>query len=475
METDINIKVNTFFEKYKLNEITPENVKKHFKNIKEINDYGGLLHAAVQNKFPEDKVLKFIDTLLQCDVDVNLKGEVTGYSFIHLALYGYTENEEDYSYSTEFIIKLISLAKKYSFDVNIKDNDNDSIIHTALASETYTGDTSILINTLGDEYDILCKDNNERNIYEALLEYKKEAERDKNKTWYDRLVREEDEISRLVRRKLESLDKSKRIEQVDNLKLELEELLSNANIDYVLLNYQSILNNKKDITSYIEEDISLKDKESLIKLRTKLDKLLKEIINNYLKLIKENPNYKDINNLIKVLTILGYEEELQALNNIKSQYDELIQNINNKINNIKTINEIEPVKKDIDGINDKERLIEEINKKEELFLKKIEELKNNISIINAIKELKIIEVSTKKLENIDYSNMTLEDILSLTNETSIEIENSKQNILENIKEKLQQLKAIEIFTDEELLVLFEPNANRESKNNKKRKYQNVKR
>ena len=475
METDINIKVNTFFEKYKLNEITPENVKKHFKNIKEINDYGGLLHAAVQNKFPEDKVLKFIDTLLQCDVDVNLKGEVTGYSFIHLALYGYTENEEDYSYSTEFIIKLISLAKKYSFDVNIKDNDNDSIIHTALASETYTGDTSILINTLGDEYDILCKDNNERNIYEALLEYKKEAERDKNKTWYDRLVREENEISRLVRRKLESLDKSKRIEQVDNLKLELEELLSNANIDYVLLNYQSILNNKKDITSYIEEDISLKDKESLIKLRTKLDKLLKEIINNYLKLIKENPNYKDINNLIKVLTILGYEEELQALNNIKSQYDELIQNINNKINNIKTINEIEPVKKDIDGINDKERLIEEINKKEELFLKKIEELKNNISIINAIKELKIIEVSTKKLENIDYSNMTLEDILSLTNETSIEIENSKQNILENIKEKLQQLKAIEIFTDEELLVLFEPNANRESKNNKKRKYQNVKR
>ena len=54
LETDINIKVNTFFEKYKLNEITPENVKKHFKNIKEINDYGGLSHAAVQNKFPED-------------------------------------------------------------------------------------------------------------------------------------------------------------------------------------------------------------------------------------------------------------------------------------------------------------------------------------------------------------------------------------------------------------------------------------
>lgn len=475
METDINKRVNEFFKKYQLNEITPENVKKHFKNIKETNNYGGLLHAAVQNKFEENKVVKFIEVLLECGVDANLKGKDTGYSFIHLALYGYTDNEKDYSYTTEFILKLISIAKNYNFDVNIKDNDGDSIIHTALASEVYQGNTATLIDALGPNYDILCKDNNEKNIYEALLEYKKEAERDNNKTWYDRLVREEDEISRLVRRKLESLDKSKRIESVNSLKLELEELLSNATIDYVLLNYQTISNNNKEITSYIKEDIPNEDKESLIKLRTKLDKLLKEIINNYLKVIKENSNYKDINNLIKVLTALGYEEELQILNGIKTQYDELIQNIHNKINDIKTIHEIELIKKDIDKINDKESLIEEINKKEELFLKKIEDLKNKISIINAIKELNIIEINTEKLENIDYSNMTLEDILSLTNETSIEIENSKQSILENIKEKLQQIKAIEIFTDEELLVLFKPNSNNESKTKKIRKYPNVKR
>ena len=107
METEINTKVINFLKEHKLDEITSENIKEYFNNINKTNQYGGLLHAAVQNKFPEDKTLKFIDTLLQSGVDVNLKGESTGYSFIHLALYGYTENEEDYSYSTEFIIKLI--------------------------------------------------------------------------------------------------------------------------------------------------------------------------------------------------------------------------------------------------------------------------------------------------------------------------------------------------------------------------------
>ena len=198
MRTDINIKVNDFLRKNVLNGITKESIKKNFKDINATNQYGGLLHAAVQNKFPEDKTLKFIDTLLQCGVDVNLKGASTGYSFIHLALYGYTKNGEDYSYSTEFIIKLISLARKYNFDVNIKDNDGDSLIHTALASETYTGDTSVLIDTLGDEYNLQCKDNNGNNIYEALIAYKKEAEQDKNKIWYDRLSKEEKIIKSYV-------------------------------------------------------------------------------------------------------------------------------------------------------------------------------------------------------------------------------------------------------------------------------------
>ena len=136
--------------------------------------------------------------MLQCGIDVNLKGRSTGYSFIHLALYGYTKNGKDYSYSTEFIIKLITLARKYNFDVNIKDNDGDSLIHTALASETYTGDTSVLIDTLGDEYNLQCKDNNGNNIYEALIAYKKEAEQDKNKIWYDRLSKEEKIIKSYV-------------------------------------------------------------------------------------------------------------------------------------------------------------------------------------------------------------------------------------------------------------------------------------
>ena len=219
MRTDINLKVNDFLRGIELNGITKENIKKNFKDINATNQFGGLLHAAVQNKFSEDKALKFIDTLLQCGVDVNLKGRSTGYSFIHLALYGYTKNGKDYSYSTEFIIKLITLAKKYNFDVNIKDNDGDSIIHTALASETYTGDTSVLIDTLGNEYDLQCKDNNGNNIYEALIIYKKEAEKDKNKIWYDRLSKEE----KIIKSYIEKNEVAKEEKQIPEENLVQEE------------------------------------------------------------------------------------------------------------------------------------------------------------------------------------------------------------------------------------------------------------
>ena len=297
METEINTKVINFLKEHKLDEITSENIKEYFNNINKTNQYGGLLHAAVQNKFPEDKTLKFIDTLLQSGVDVNLKGESTGYSFIHLALYGYTENEEDYSYSTEFIIKLISLAKKYNFDVNIKDNDGDSIIHTALASETYTGDTSVLIDTLGDEYDLLCKDNNGNNIYEALIAYKKEAEQDKNKIWHDRLSKEEEIIksyieknNEVAKEEVQTPEENLVQEKTFNyLKTNIEALLPNITIEYLLEDYMTVLNYKNMLTTYLnKQNLNIKEKSSTRLLANKLDLLLKEIINNYLNIIIES-------------------------------------------------------------------------------------------------------------------------------------------------------------------------------------------
>ena len=329
MNTDINIEVNEFLKEVRLNLITEKNIKKYFKDINVTNEYGGLLHAAVQNKFPEDKTLKFIYTLLQCGVDVNLKGRSTGYSFIHLALYGYTENGKDYSYSTEFIIKLISLAKKYNFDVNIKDNDGDSIIHTALASEVYTGDTTVLIDTLGGEYDVLCKDNNGNNIYEALITYKKEAEQDKNKIWYDRLSKEEEIIKSYIEKNNKTIkvvttkkdqkndmsnQENKFYEEFNNLKTSIETLIHNITLEYLLENYIMILNKKSLLTTYLKkQDLNIKEKNSIKLLANKLDSLLKEVINNYLNVIIESQNMKNVERLKNILTEFGYENELQIL------------------------------------------------------------------------------------------------------------------------------------------------------------------
>ena len=509
METEINTKVINFLKEHKLDEITSENIKEYFNNINKTNQYGGLLHAAVQNKFPEDKTLKFIDTLLQSGVDVNLKGESTGYSFIHLALYGYTENEEDYSYSTEFIIKLISLAKKYNFDVNIKDNDGDSIIHTALASETYTGDTSVLIDTLGDEYDLLCKDNNGNNIYEALIAYKKEAEQDKNKIWHDRLSKEEkiiksyieknNEVAKedvqtseenLVQEETDNQD-IQRIEEViedkdqltktsleadDNIQIEetedsrlndashqenkrdneetfnylktnIEALLPNITIEYLLEDYMTVLNYKNMLSTYLnKQNLNIKEKSSIRLLANKLDLLLKEIINNYLNVIIESQDRKNVERLKKILIEFGYEDELQLLDEIISESAKEQEITLNDINECKTLNDLNSLKEKIEMITKEDiklNLLEELNKKEILFVEQIESIKDKINLINSLKNMSIIkdskEQETDIFDELDYPNITINELTSLKAKLSELIEKNKSNFLDLLNKKVEEL------------------------------------
>ncbi len=455
METEINTKVINFLKEHKLDEITSENIKEYFNNINKTNQYGGLLHAAVQNKFPEDKTLKFIDTLLQSGVDVNLKGESTGYSFIHLALYGYTENEEDYSYSTEFIIKLISLAKKYNFDVNIKDNDGDSIIHTALASETYTGDTSVLIDTLGDEYDLLCKDNNGNNIYEALIAYKKEAEQDKNKIWHDRLSKEEEIIksyieknNEVAKEEVQTPEENLVQEKTFNyLKTNIEALLPNITIEYLLEDYMTVLNYKNMLTTYLnKQNLNIKEKSSTRLLANKLDLLLKEIINNYLNIIIESQDRKNVERLKKILIEFGYEDELQLLDEIISESAKEQEITLNDINECKTLNDLNSLKEKIEMITKEDiklNLLEELNKKEILFVEQIESIKDKINLINSLKNMSIIkdskEQETDIFDELDYPNITINELTSLKAKLSELIEKNKSNFLDLLNKKVEEL------------------------------------
>ena len=494
MKTDINEEMSNFFKEHKLDEITKENIKKYFNDINKINEYGGLLHAAVQNKFPEDKVLKFIDTLLQCGVDVNLKGKSTGYSFIHLALYGYTENGEDYSYSTEFINKLISLAKKYNFDVNIKDNDGDSLIHTALASEVYTGDTANLIDALGDEYDLQCKDNNDNNIYEALIGYKQEASQTKNKIWYDRLSQEREKIKSYIEKnnekvkeniqtteetiedtkdlqtieediededqlsKIDSKEEIKILETEENqideisqqennnyetinqLKIRIEAMIPNITIEFLLLNYATILNDKNKLNTYLEsKDLSIREKSSIKLLSKKLDLLIKETINNY---IIESQTIKNADRLKAMLIAFNYEDEVQLLNEIIPESSEEISI--DDINECKTLRDMNSLKEEIENIqNDdiKKTLLKELNKKEILFIEKIESIKLKINIINSVNGMNIIK-DDKKIEifdELDYAYLTVDEINSLEDKLIELIEKNKNIFWETINNKIVEL------------------------------------
>lgn len=496
LKTDINIKVINFFKKYKLDDITSENIKDYFNDINETNQYGGLLHAAVQNKFPEDKTLKFIDTLLQCGVDVNLKGASTGYSFIHLALYGYTKNGEDYSYSTEFIVKLISLAKKYNFDVNIKDNDGDSIIHTALASEIYTGDTAVLIDALGDEYDLRCKDNNENNIYESLIAYKIEAEQDKNKIWYDRLSKEEKIIKSYIEKNNEVAKEEVQTpeenlvqeETFNYLKTNIEALLPNITIEYLLEDYMTVLNYKNMLTTYLnKQNLNIKEKSSTRLLANKLDLLLKEIINNYLNIIIESQDRKNVERLKKILIEFGYEDELQLLDEIISESAKEQEITLNDINECKTLNDLNSLKEKIEMITKEDiklNLLEELNKKEILFVEQIESIKDKINLINSLKNMSIIkdskEQETDIFDELDYPNITINELTNLKAKLSELIEKTKSTFFKIIDSKIDELLNLVssgtesgLLSDEEIWEFIDSKLNDKKQGEKVRIHQNA--
>ena len=590
METDINKRIINFFKK-DIEDITIERIKQSFSNIHVTNDYGGLLHAAVHNKFSEKKVLKFMEVLLDNGIDVNLQGKSTGYSFIHLALYGYTDKNGDHSYSTDFIKNLILLAKKYNFDVNIKDNDKDSLIHTALASEVYEGSTIQLIEALGNEYDVLCKDGNGRNIYEALLEYKEEA-KNSNKKWYDRLLNEEEEIKLLVKPHEDNVDKSEDIgldsisidnseivelneldesnEEVesnsiieedesmeeelskiddiveedesmeelskvddiveedesteelskvdniveedesmeelskvddiveedesteelskvddiveedesieelskvdailkevepdsaieeeltndkvlfDNLKTDINKLLDTIDIEYLMINHELILNMKKGLVAYINKsDLSIEDKSELEVLQNRFDLLLRIIINRHLSVMKKNPNIEEIDKLLKILELFGYNLELQLLEEIKQEYSKMNEITIIDIEESKTLNDLTIVRKKIENIKDdnyKNNLLEELKKKEKLFLEQMEPLKNKVNFINTIKDMHLIDnQEIEIIDNLDYQNMTIEFVIDLDKKISDIVIENQNVILDSLKRKLDELSVL---------------------------------
>lgn len=329
MFEEIKEKLTTLF-KLPIKEITYEEINyklRSYEGIKYCDDYGNLLHAVVSDKYDEEKTFKFIEELLSHGYDVNYKNKSHNHNFIQWAFYGYTENDEQYSHSTEFIVKLINIAKKYGLDVNAKDSYGSNIIHMALNRSTYEGQVFPLLDALGEDFDFECKDRYGRSLLEIIDGNKKYAIIDNDEACFNHLVEEEQEFKkRILGKGNASDDKTKNSSlNISKEETEINTLETTKNLN----NYADTDETVKDVISEEEKEISEAD-ECERKENEKMNKTIKsstdskkEPIENQQLIIKENPN-------IDLPTRVGSEIDLSKLSLLELK--QLSENIVNMIN-----------------------------------------------------------------------------------------------------------------------------------------------
>lgn len=153
------------------------------------NELGSLAHLLVLHDshfYIVDFKLLAIKELFKKGLNPNFKNEM-GYTFIEAAIFGipgcYREDEDPElatSFNTidsDFTNDLIKMAKEFGFNVNTKDNQGNSLVHTAISTPYYCDkrhrgkrkkNIIDLIQTLGDEFDINARNNDGQDILEYL-------------------------------------------------------------------------------------------------------------------------------------------------------------------------------------------------------------------------------------------------------------------------------------------------------------------
>lgn len=459
LQTELNKKVDSFFKKYELTEITLDTVKKFF-NLQEKNNYGNILHAIVNYKYNNDKMIKTIELLLELGIDVNHKASETGYSFIHLALYGYTENETEYSYSTDFIVKLIELAKKYNFNVNITDHDDDTIIHAALASEDYTGKIMPLIDALGVDFDLKKKDNQQNDIYQALVVYKKQAEKDGNQSWLKKLTDEETEIKICIEKSKYNLeDINKKLEELTS---KFNELMSNITILNILECHEDFQKLIKEFNIFLKQKAFFTQETSdHIDVESKYYSKVKVIINDTLNRLKENPRFKDIKTLESIINNFSFQEELEKLDQIKQNYQKSINILKEKIEQCDSLFKLNKIASDLENIADEEvkvELIELLNNKKQILIdliEKITKIQTQIKLINDwMVRQPFFEFDTSSQKTlIDLETKNFQQLSEYYQEQNANLSNLKQIIQDNLKSLIQSFDFLienKLMTQQEL-------------------------
>ena len=404
MFEEIKEKLTTLF-KLPIKEITYEEINyklRSYEGIKYCDDYGNLLHAVVSDKYDEEKTFKFIEELLSHGYDVNYENKSHNHNFIQCAFYGYTENDEQYSHSTEFIVKLINIAKKYGLDVNAKDSYGSNIIHMALNRSTYEGQVFPLLDALGEDFDFECKDGYGRSLLEIIDENKKYAREDNDEVWFNRCVEEEKEFKKRILGKGNASD-----DKTKNSSLTTSKVETDINTFETTKNLDNYADTDETVKDVISEEKEISDNDECER------KQLEEINKT------KNPS----------LPISKEETEINTLETAK--------NLDNYIDTDETVKDVISEKKEISGDDKCERKqVEKVNKTIKSSTDSKKEPIENQQLI--IKENPNIDLPTRVGSEIDLSKLSLLELKQLSENIVNMINIKKQEAITERQNKLEE-------------------------------------
>jgi hypothetical protein len=421
MKTDTNKMIDKL-----INEKSEEELSKiNFINLNYNDNYGNLLHATINYKNDEEKILILIKRLLELGVDPNFKAPSTGFSFIHLALYGYTDNfGDDYSYSTDFIINLIKLAKEYNLDVNITDKDKETIPEAAIASEVYTGSIIKVMKELGIEFNVTEK------ITKTLNKYLKISSKEKGSSWNKRLNKEKQEIEEYVKRANLNIDEVN--ENINLKENELNTYLLNLNTSNLLDTYKTILNITKELKSlYKNKSILTKTTHTSSILDTCTNKIKVEVLN----LLKEDLTNKKLEEINKIISLFSLKDIEDLYKEKVTSYTNYLNKLKEESNNINSIDEANLFLSKIKDVEIKDELLSTISKKVETLNKIIDQIKSKEQLLNFLSEL----LGNNNTKLINYNSLTEEELIKLNTKLTEEIEINKDLILKEVNTKFTDL------------------------------------
>ena len=200
--------LDTFFDNIPEN-ITLENFRALLPEGKDIYDYGDLCYKALSNGYDFDKVSDFIFLLFLEEYNFNIKDDENGYTVLQNYLFHVDYNKFEVDYPDKIIgannytqrVLYCFNGVKTRTDINAKDKNGNSIIHTAIINCKYKGPIVTLLIKLGEKFNFDCKNNQNMGIIETLDECINKYSRSSDDSIRDKgilLSNESEEIKAIV-------------------------------------------------------------------------------------------------------------------------------------------------------------------------------------------------------------------------------------------------------------------------------------